>query len=313
MSSQYGKGETYWDKNWQNSNIESAIKFCEISPIKAILDTYFPKKGKILDGGCGLGQIVIYYKNRGYDIEGVDFAPRVIERILAYDKTIKVQEGDILKLPYQDNSFSAYYSGGVVEHFEEGPKLALREARRVLKKGAVLIITVPYFNPSRRIRSFLSLGFKNQKSSTVKLDFNGMKSMFLLTNVHRRTLSPFPGFSFHQYEYTKKEFSQILNNCGFNIIFSRGISIIWGLMDNDFFRKVVHKMLTNRENNRSLKDSEDREMDQSKTSNLSKKIKSYLKKMLISEDTHRIGFGRFILKVLQYTSGNLILFVCKAR
>lgn len=305
--------ETFWDKNWQNSCIEDAIKFCEISPLKPILDTYFPKKGKILEGGCGLGQFVIYYKNRGYDIQGVDFAPRVIERILTYDKTVKVQKGDISKLPYPDNYFSAYYSGGVVEHLEEGPKQALREAHRVLKKEAVLIITVPYFNLFRRISSYLSFGFKKQKTSNVKIDFNGMKSLFLLTDLHQRASSPLPGFSFHQYEYTKKEFSRILNDCGLNIIFSRRTSIIWGLMDNNFLRKIIHKMVTNRENNRSQKNPEDREIDESKTSNLSQKIKSYLKRMLISEDSHSLGFGRFILKVLQFTSGNLILFVCRVR
>lgn len=311
LSSKYGMSETFWDKNWQDLCLEDAIKFCDISPLRPLLDTYFPKKGKILEGGCGLGQFVIYYKNKGYHIEGIDFAPQVIERILAYDSTANVQKGDILKLPYPDNYFSAYYSGGVVEHFEDGPKQALQEAYRVLRKEAVLIITVPYFNPIRRICSYLSFGFRKGKGSGIKLDFNGMKARFLLTNFHQRTSSPFAGFSFHQYEYTRKDFSKILSDCGFNIIFSRGTSIVWGLMDSTFFRKLINKMF-NRQSNELQKEIDDNGENESKPIYLPERVKSYLKRIFISED-YNLRFGRLILKVLQFTSGNLILFVCRVK
>lgn len=311
LSYEYGTGETFWDNNWQNSCIEDAIKFCKISPLKPILDTYFPKKGEILEGGCGLGQFVIYYKNRGYHIEGVDFAPQVIERILAYDNTANVQKGDILRLPYPDNYFSAYYSGGVVEHLEDGPKQALCEAYRVLKKGAVLIITVPYFNLFRRISSYLSFGFLKRKSSSVRLDFNGMKAKFLLTNLHQHTASPFKGFSFHQYEYTRKEFNKILDDCGFNIIFSRGTSIIWGLMDSAFLRKLINKVFSSQRNELG-KGVDDNGEKKPKAEHLSERVKSYSKRTFISED-YSLRFGSLILQVLQFTSANLILSVCRTR
>lgn len=311
LSNEYETGEIFWDKNFQNSSINDAIKFCEISPVRPVLDTYFPKKGKLLDGGCGLGQFVFYYKNRGYDIEGVDFAPKVIKRILDFDNTTKVQIGDILKLPYPDNYFSAYYSGGVVEHLEEGPKKALKEAYRVLKKEAFLIITVPYFNLSRKLSSYLFYGFGKRKASDVKLDFNGMKTRFLLTNLHQRTASPFKGFSFHQYEYTKKELSRILNECGFDAIFCRGISIIWGLMDSPFLQKLINKMFSS-QNNELQKSFANNGEKKPKAAHLGKRVKSYLKRIFISED-YSLRFGKLLLKILQFTSANLILFVCKVR
>ena len=41
---------------------------------------------------------------------------------------------------FKNEEFDVYLSFGVVEHFEQGPIKALKEARRVLKKGGDLII-----------------------------------------------------------------------------------------------------------------------------------------------------------------------------
>ena len=101
--SSLGSEEKYWDRNWRDESIKEAVRFCEIDPLCRIFDKYFPHKGKILEAGCGLGQYVIYYRRRGYDIEGVDFSQETLEKILKFDNALPVQTADVTKLPYPDN------------------------------------------------------------------------------------------------------------------------------------------------------------------------------------------------------------------
>ena len=45
---------------------------------------------------------------------------------------------------------------GVIEHFEEGPQIALNEAYRVLKVNGTLIVAVPYQNVYNDGRIYLA-------------------------------------------------------------------------------------------------------------------------------------------------------------
>lgn len=53
--------------------------------------------------------------------------------------------GDALCMPFEDNAFDLVFSLGVVEHFPETVQ-ALKEHIRVLKKGGVIIVTVPHLS-----------------------------------------------------------------------------------------------------------------------------------------------------------------------
>ena len=54
-----------------------------------------------------------------------------------------VQQGDILHLPYKDQSLDLIIANHVLEHIRNLPK-ALQEIKRVLKPGALLIAQVPW-------------------------------------------------------------------------------------------------------------------------------------------------------------------------
>jgi SAM-dependent methyltransferase len=54
-------------------------------------------------------------------------------------------------LPFRAGTFHGVFSHGVVEHFEDGPVAALREARRVLVDEGLLVLAVPYNNLWRRM------------------------------------------------------------------------------------------------------------------------------------------------------------------
>jgi SAM-dependent methyltransferase len=104
-----------------------------------------------VDAGCGFGKWVIYLKQQGYDIVGLDNNELAIAKLEDFDQSLQVELGDILDTHYPDNSFDAYISMGVVEHFEDGPILALKEAYRVLKPNGLIFVSVPTVNVIRKL------------------------------------------------------------------------------------------------------------------------------------------------------------------
>lgn len=88
----------------------------------------------ILDAGCGEGVLVEKYKNKGFNITGLDLN---VENAF-------VKKGDILNMPFDDNSFDIIFFLDVIEHLSvfDQPK-ALLELKRVLKDDGKLIISIP--------------------------------------------------------------------------------------------------------------------------------------------------------------------------
>jgi 2-polyprenyl-3-methyl-5-hydroxy-6-metoxy-1,4-benzoquinol methylase len=93
-----------------------------------------PKEARVLDAGAGEGALVERYRERGFDVVGVD---------TAYESA-HVERASLLALPFEDESFDVVLCLDVLEHVEllAQPK-AVSELARVSKKGARLLLSVP--------------------------------------------------------------------------------------------------------------------------------------------------------------------------
>lgn len=120
-------GADYYD------SILRLLRYTKISPI-----------GKnILDIGCGSGTLVKVLKDKyGRNIKatGID-----ISRLGNSEKYLHFIQGSAMNLPFKDKSFDLIFITDVLEHITK-PRLALKEARRVLKDGGVLIIRTPNYS-----------------------------------------------------------------------------------------------------------------------------------------------------------------------
>lgn len=99
----------------------------------------------ILDAGCGTGWILRNLGNPAKNV-GVDLAPEAID--FCHRRGLgNVQNADISALPFDDAVFDVVICSSVIYHqWVKDIDGALRELRRVLRPGGLLLMNVPAFN-----------------------------------------------------------------------------------------------------------------------------------------------------------------------
>ena len=98
--------------------------------------------GPICDLGCGPGQIARYLQRQGVATLGVDLSPRMVAEAQRLNPEIHFHQGDMLSLPDTDNSWGGIAAFYCIIHISREQIIdALRELKRVLKPGGVLLLT----------------------------------------------------------------------------------------------------------------------------------------------------------------------------
>ncbi|RLC40085.1 MAG: hypothetical protein DRH33_01040 [Candidatus Nealsonbacteria bacterium] len=112
--------------------------------VRFLFDDYVRPGDKVLDLGCGNGRFFEILKDKGVDYIGVDFSERLIEIAKKRYPQVKFQVADALNLPFPNNFFDKVYTIAVLHHIpsKEFRQRFLEEAKRVLKPGGLLILTV---------------------------------------------------------------------------------------------------------------------------------------------------------------------------
>jgi ubiquinone/menaquinone biosynthesis C-methylase UbiE len=111
------------------------------------------KKVRVLDAGCGEGNLCRKIALQGASVWGIDFSPELIEAAQAKEEQfplgINYQVADMRKLPFPRNSFDAVVSHQSI-HELKNPDKALQEFERVLKPGghAFILFLHPCFDYS---------------------------------------------------------------------------------------------------------------------------------------------------------------------
>jgi SAM-dependent methyltransferase len=103
-------------------------------------------RGRVLDIACGIGYGAEFLcgPDKAQTYDGVDLSePAIAEARSRFDasgRTFAV--GDIFSLGFPDETFDAIFTFETLEHVER-PADALRELKRVMKRGGVLVGSVP--------------------------------------------------------------------------------------------------------------------------------------------------------------------------
>ncbi len=98
--------------------------------------------GRLLDVGCGRGELAAWFLARGWDVAGVEPGSAACED--ARSAGIEMHCGTLDDAPWGEGSFDAITFNHSLEHIPN-PEFALRRAREMLAKDGRLIISVPNF------------------------------------------------------------------------------------------------------------------------------------------------------------------------
>lgn len=109
----------------------------------------------VLDLGCGTGRHVIALAREGFRVFGLDIVETAIEvakeRLQEEGLEAEVRVGNFYeKLPYEDNFFDGVISTIAIHHARVFRiKRAIKEIKRVMRPGGILMIEVPANDPKR--------------------------------------------------------------------------------------------------------------------------------------------------------------------
>jgi SAM-dependent methyltransferase len=95
---------------------------------------------RVLEVGCGYGDLLLYLRSRGCEVLGTDISPDAAAKAAEYGLEVRCGEFARLGLP------AAHYDVAILSHSLEhvpDPNVELRDLARVLKPGGHLYIAVP--------------------------------------------------------------------------------------------------------------------------------------------------------------------------
>ncbi len=108
------------------------------------------KRRRILEVGCGTGAFSVRLAEHGFrSVTGLDISPRAIEeaRKIAAQKGLSSLEycsGDMLDLPFEENSFDAVFAGAALHHLPNNLAECATEFCRVLVPEGRVYMFEPY-------------------------------------------------------------------------------------------------------------------------------------------------------------------------
>lgn len=133
--------KTFWQKKLTKYSNEDWANKPSIFATQAI--NYFPKPGKILELGAGLGQDTIFFAQKGFNVTSTDlidlFTTQVPEDL---KPNIDFQTLDLTNhLPFPPQSFDIVYSHLALHYFDKQRTQQLfNEIYEVLKPGGILAV-----------------------------------------------------------------------------------------------------------------------------------------------------------------------------
>jgi ubiquinone/menaquinone biosynthesis C-methylase UbiE len=165
-----------YDKILLNSDIYLAVRDFHV---KAMADSH-----KVLDSGCGTGNVAIELLKKGHVVYAVDNSEKALgmlrKKCPQYADSLHVYKEDAGKLPFGNGMFDGITSMFVVYYLDR-PEDCIKENYRVLKEDGVLALTgrASAENMEKVLRSYEESLRKRRLLEEVAPEFSIFKKKFM--------------------------------------------------------------------------------------------------------------------------------------
>jgi len=136
--------ERYYDEYW--SREAPPPRADPLAPVRlALLRRVLPAGARVLDAGCGAGDLVATLAADGHEAVGMDVSSRVLEVAGERHAGYRFLRHSVEELPWpaEVQGFDAVVAFEVIEHLLR-PRRLLEGAREALRPGGGLALTTPY-------------------------------------------------------------------------------------------------------------------------------------------------------------------------
>ena len=126
---------------WMAGDYDAFSRFMEKDAVRFYLRLGLPAGARVLDVGCGAGQLALIAARNGAQVTACDIATNWLEkgreRAAAEGLQVVFEEGDAESLPYKDAQFDAVVSR-IGAMFAPRPELVAAELTRVCRPGGII-------------------------------------------------------------------------------------------------------------------------------------------------------------------------------
>jgi SAM-dependent methyltransferase len=115
--------------------------------IVRFMQRHVPLRGRLLDYGCGTGQLLEILAEYPIDAYGLDFSPESVDLVEQRLRGRPNWRGAVsgFPAPFSDQHFDVITFVETIEHLKQGSlENTLNELRRLLKPGGRLLVTTPF-------------------------------------------------------------------------------------------------------------------------------------------------------------------------
>lgn len=209
----------YWTKRWSDIPADKVMENLNAYPLKYAVLTVEDDPGQILEAGCGAGRVLRYYKEKGYQIIGMDFIQTAVDKLKAIDPELQVEVGDITNLSYGDGQFRYVLAFGLYHNLQgESLDKAFAETYRVLERGGRVCASFRADNIQTRLTDWLA-DYRAKNSGAIQ-----------------------GGREFHKMNLTRAEYERQFTQCGFEVEKTYPVENMPILYKFAIFRSQGHKV-----------------------------------------------------------------------
>jgi SAM-dependent methyltransferase len=122
--------------------------------LRGIIGRRCPGGGRLLEVGCGYGNLLKHLEALPFELHGLEVSPAVAQAARAHVPAARIGEGVLEEAAFPDEAFDCIALVAVLEHVKD-PRRAVGMLHRWLRPGGAVVIQVPYIQHFFRLARFV--------------------------------------------------------------------------------------------------------------------------------------------------------------